>query len=99
MEPDHQGDDELVGNVRPRRRMLHPRSELQIFAALDALCDMATKKLGEYYTIPCQRIIGEHRDALENGIYADGLEHVRHLMCTELLHACGTHSLYDAGEL
>lgn len=99
MDSDHQGDDELVGNVRPRRRMLHPRSELQIFAALDVLCEMATKKLGDHYTIPCQRIIEEHRDALENGIYADGMEHVRHLLCTDLVHACGSHSLYDAGEL
>lgn len=45
------------------------------------------------------RLIEEHRDALENGIYADGLEHVRHLMCTDLVHACGSHSLFDAGEL
>jgi len=75
--------------------MLHPRSETQIFATLDALCEkvgrhsncnrqswspcwpllasavhvfsclwsltwaehvlQATKKLGEYYTVPCQR--------------------------------------------
>ncbi|KAK9906872.1 hypothetical protein WJX75_009499 [Coccomyxa subellipsoidea] len=99
LEHDHQGDDELVGDVRPRRRMLHPRSELQIFAALDGLCKVATRKLGGDYTAPCQRIIGEHRDALENGIYADGLEHVRHLLCMDLVHACGAHSLYDAGEL
>ncbi len=41
----------------------------------------------------------QHRDALENGIFADGLEHVRHLLCMDLVHACGAHSLYDSGEL
>jgi hypothetical protein len=45
------------------------------------------------------RIIEQHRDALENGIYADGLEHVRHLLCMDLVQACGAHSLYDSGEL
>jgi len=46
-----------------------------------------------------RRIIEQHRDALENGIYADGLEHVPHLLCMDLVHACGAHSLYDFGEL
>ena len=47
----------------------------------------------------CCRIIAQHRDALENGIYADGMEHARHLLCMDLTHACGAHDLYDSGEL
>ena len=45
------------------------------------------------------RVIAQHRDALENGIYADGLEHTRHLLCMDVVPACGAHSLYDSGEL
>ncbi|CAK0750638.1 hypothetical protein CVIRNUC_002006 [Coccomyxa viridis] len=98
-EPDTQPVDDLVGEIRPRRRMLHPRSEMQIFAVLDRLCEVVTTKLGEHYTVPCQRVIAQHRDALENGIYADGLEHTRHLLCMDVVPACGAHSLYDSGEL
>ena len=45
------------------------------------------------------RVIPKHREALEEGLYADGFLHVRDLLCADLAHACAGHELFDAGEL
>ena len=47
----------------------------------------------------CCRLISEHREALENDIYAEGIEHVRRLLCSDFSSLCPMHALYDTGEL
>lgn len=47
----------------------------------------------------CCRLISEHREALENDIYAEGIEHVRRLLCSDFTMICPMHALYDTGEL
>ncbi|DBB04583.1 TPA: hypothetical protein ACH3X1_012660 [Trebouxia sp. C0004] len=91
-----QVQDSSVGKITHRRRMSHPRSEPQIFNALDTICT----------TIPagglqqgCIKLISEHREALENDIYAEGIEHVRRLLCSDFSKTCPMHALYDTGEL
>jgi len=89
-------DGSLVGKITHRRRLSHPRSEPQIFNALDTICS----------TVPagglqqgCIKLISEHREALENDIYAEGIEHVRRLLCSDFSKTCPMHALYDTGEL
>ena len=45
------------------------------------------------------RLIKEHRESLENDIYAEGIEHVRRLLCSDFSKLCPMHTLYDSGEL
>lgn len=45
------------------------------------------------------RLIQQHRDELENDIYAEGIEHVRRLLCSDFSSLCPMHALYDTGEL
>lgn len=47
----------------------------------------------------CCRLIKEHRESLENDIYAEGIEHVRRLLCSDFSKLCPMHTLYDSGEL
>ncbi|KAK9845436.1 hypothetical protein WJX81_006402 [Elliptochloris bilobata] len=91
--------DVLVGEVQPRRRLIHPRSETQIFKTLDGLCDQASERLGEQLGDACKRVIPKHREELEERIYEDGFLHVRDLLCADLAHACTGHELFDSGEL
>lgn len=89
-------DGSLVGKITLRRRMSHPRSEPQIFNALETVCSkVPTSGLQQ----SCTKLISEHREALENDIYAEGIEHVRRLLCSDFTMICPMHALYDTGEL
>ncbi|KAL3136944.1 hypothetical protein ABBQ32_006549 [Trebouxia sp. C0010 RCD-2024] len=85
----------LIGKVMHRRRMSHPRSEPQIFHALDTICS----KVDDSMQDSCTKLIKEHRESLENDIYAEGIEHVRRLLCSDFSKMCPMHTLYDSGEL
>lgn len=50
-------------------------------------------------TTICCRLIKQHRESLENDIYAEGIEHVRRLLCSDFSKLCPMHTLYDSGEL
>lgn len=57
-----------------------------------------------YNSLSCRlclicRMIQQHRSDLENDIYAEGIEHVRRLLCTDFTSLCPMHALYDTGEL
>ena len=48
---------------------------------------------------PCTDVISQHRSALENNIYGDGVEDIRRVLCTELTNLCVPDQLVDNGEL
>lgn len=45
------------------------------------------------------RLMQRHRSALENHIYADGIDDLRRVLCSELTDLCRPHDLHDHGEL
>ena len=48
---------------------------------------------------PCTSLIKSHRNRLENDIYANGVENVRRVLCTEITNICVPHNIIDHGEL
>ncbi|KAK9818300.1 hypothetical protein WJX72_010276 [[Myrmecia] bisecta] len=89
---------DIAGQPKPKRQMTHPRSEVQIFNTLETLCDKLPAS-GPQLVEGCAWLVEQYRDPLENRIYADGLEHVRRVLCTDLAGLCRSHALYDSGEL
>ena len=48
---------------------------------------------------PCSTLLRQHRSALENVIYANGVADVRRVLCSELTSLCVPRDLVDHGEL
>ncbi|KAK9868669.1 hypothetical protein WJX84_001972 [Apatococcus fuscideae] len=92
-------EEGVVPGSRRGRLLAHPRSEIQIFEALDKVCNTVERISDHHLSSACKRLIHPHRDSLENHIYAEGLEHVREILCTQLTGLCPKHTLHDSGEL
>lgn len=45
------------------------------------------------------RLMKQHRSAIENHIYQDGVDNLRRVFCNELTDLCRMHDLHDHGEL
>ncbi|KAK9867724.1 hypothetical protein WJX84_005049 [Apatococcus fuscideae] len=92
-------EEGVIPGARRGRQLLHPRSEVEIFKALDSVCTTVHNLSDRHLSDACKRLVLPHRDSLENHIYAEGLEHVREILCTELTSLCPKHTLHDSGEL
>ena len=63
------------------------------------LCQAPLSGVGSAFQLRCSNLIRQHRDDLENEIYANGIDNVPRVLCNELSSSCALHALYDHGEL
>lgn len=91
---------ELVGDIRPRRRLMHTRSEPKIFRMLDTLCAQAEITHHPSRQTACNRLLPRHRDDLENFIFDNGQSKLAAYLCDTMAGSCAAHELSDySGEL
>ncbi|KAI3429603.1 hypothetical protein D9Q98_005689 [Chlorella vulgaris] len=99
--PDVASDDPNIATPGPGRRMKLHSKEGEILNALDAACDRlgTSKGWGEDVLQDCQRLVAEHRQALESSIFDKGTRALADTMCVSLFQLCNQHHLVDSGEL
>jgi len=91
LERTEEEEDDLVGSVRPRRRMQHGRSELRIRAAIEGTCDELGKAGGTL--VPeimnsCWKLLQEHGEQLGDVVYSDGPRGLVNPLCADLAKLC-----------
>ncbi|KAL4443869.1 hypothetical protein ABPG75_011606 [Micractinium tetrahymenae] len=99
--PDVDSSDPNIAVAGPGRRMRLKHKEPEILAALDAACSKlaASQQLSPAVQQDCERLVKEHRSALEDHIFDRGTEGLAPFLCVERLRLCDWHDIMDSGEL
>mmetsp|Transcript_35644 Transcript_35644/g.68354 ORF Transcript_35644/g.68354 Transcript_35644/m.68354 type:complete len:132 (-) Transcript_35644:952-1347(-) len=98
LEPVEDNEDELIGSVRPRRRLMHTRSEIRIREKIDGTCralgDAGGMLMPDVMAV-CLKLTSAFAEDLETVIYEHGPKHIKRHLCTNMAAVCSAEQTFE----